>query len=331
MIDRERVPEQHLAALKNAVDRSNKQTAEHIREFYETPQEDKDNILFYHNQSHTQGVIRRGVSIGQVVAAVCPNKVSATDIEAIRLAAGKHDEVQLSKPVEVTLTAEDGRAWKMVKRQRATGENERLSAESLRDFVEREIIPSGLLEAQQVDDAIKGILLTTPGWDAANKTVVQPGFAESPFIAQAVALADLAGSGMEGAQTAVREAVALFWEEYMEIRRYKDEFLPSQSDRREQRIAEASVEQLYKGQIMDWLGRQVEFIQGRKNLIWGEIDSLNISEEGKQAVRNLFSNTNFEEAVNAVVELRNNLIGLSFADCAKQLDAILYDEQPDQE
>lgn len=308
-----------LSQLHHLVDESNNESLARINGQFEVPSGDER--LYFHTRPHTRGVINRVTSIAEAVHKVSPEEVSASDIEAVRFGAGKHDEIQISKPIEVTVVDSQGKDRMLIKRQRATGLNEEESAESAQQFLDKEILPKGLMTKEQAEGAIKGILLTKPGFNVELGTVIQPGFADNPFIAQAIALSDLAASGMNGAEAAVYEAVGLFWEDFMSIRRYKEGV--SENDRREIRLGQLDIESFYKDQILGWLDAQVKFTKGRQKLVWGEIDSLNISEKGKNAVRELFSNENYENAIAAIKKFRNDLSSLSFEDCTKELDKVI--------
>lgn len=318
----EQTSRESLGLLKQLVTISNDQALDAIRRGYELPL--GDTRLYFHTRPHTRGIIRRSRLIGEVVHGAVPEEVSETDVEVTVFGAGRHDEIQISKSMEVVISDRFGEEWHMVKRQRATGENETASAAIAQEFAVRELLPRNLISQQQLDDVLKGIELTKPDFNKELHTVIQPGFADdtNPFIAQAIALADLAATGMHGSEVAKYEAAALFWEDFMSIRRYK-EALQADDMRRETRIDVLKIEAFYKEQLLTWLGQQIKFIQGRQQLVWGEIDSLHISAPGKKAVRNLFSNDNFDNAVRAVGKLQNELFDQDFVTCTRRIDQLV--------
>ncbi|OGG15374.1 hypothetical protein A3D77_07585 [Candidatus Gottesmanbacteria bacterium RIFCSPHIGHO2_02_FULL_39_11] len=112
----------------------------------------------------------------------------------------------------------------MVKRKRALGNNEQSSAKLAIEYmtgVNKETGEEVFTESdrQKVQEAI---LLTVPNFDVSLGTVTQPEFVKykGNLVAQAVALADLGGGGMEGSGTARWEADSLYIEDNLDIAQY---------------------------------------------------------------------------------------------------------------
>lgn len=261
---------------------------------------DRDHRLFYHDRWYTEGVVSRTVRIMESLHAANPTKVTTRDILLAKLAAGFHDVIQVSEPSE---KIDDlGKVAKV--RKRATGDNEKDSAASAVKFMtDVNALYNGsdaVFTPKDIADLTEAIMLTTPtGWDG--NTVFAPEFSNASLITKAVQLADLGGSGMDGAEVAIYEALSLFAEEQMDFRADSDRLLVGS---RRDGVALEDLDS-YKARLLGWLERQENFVNGRKMRVRGEIASFS-DQVMRDSVNDLFKDSLFDDSVAALKKLHED-------------------------
>lgn len=265
-------------------------------------------VFPYHGVKHTSSVIYRTKKILEAMGA------SKRDVLLGMLAAAFHDTVQNWD------FHEDG-----IKRARKTHQNEQDSAGEAREFMEdlNERFGSVVFtqdDIERVENAIN--LGTVPGFDQELGTVIQPGVEQSDDpIVHAIALADIGGGGMlnikkdldlsKGTQaldkqTAFWEATTLFREENLDILTaiHNGEKLSNETKAK------------YKERMINWLGAQVNFINGRETLIDSEIERVpGLTNRQRRKVRALFSN--FQASKDLLSQKQKTLSKRSFKQVAK--------------
>lgn len=262
-----------------------------------------ENQLAYHASTHTRGVISRTESILTAIKKANSDSelVINRDIELGRFAAAWHDTVQSWQPN--TLRDTEGRAT--VKRKRDIGNNERVSADFALEYMDS-VNKQTRGMVFTLDDQRKvreAIILTIPNYDVSLGTVTQPEFAnhKGNLIAQAVALADLGGGGMEGFKMARWETDSLFVEDNIDITEYLKCY--KETGRRD-----LYKEAFYRERMLAWLKSQLRFSQGRQLQLQEEIT--NMDTRAQQPVRQLF--TKYEETLRGIQTLIDNRQKMDF-------------------
>ncbi len=301
---------------QRVVETAHAQVVSHIRRNYEAPENQLDSLLPYHRSPHTNGVHIRGDLIMATARAVDP-QISEEDQLAVGIGTLFHDVIQEWSLASV----QDIQGRWMIKRQRATGINEQKSASVAEAFLKEHVEAQGLLDSRHSQDITAGILLTTPSWSKQYNTVVQAGFAEAPFIAQVIALADMSGVAIHGKEIAVYEAAALFLEENLDVAWYKEAL---SGTRRTGSQRDMTLEAFFHERLLEWLDSQILFIEGRQELFYSEIDSLHTSDAAKNAIRQLFKRENFTAAMEAIHGFRDHVARQTdFMQWTHQLDTVL--------
>lgn len=238
----------------------------HIERQFDQAERPED-LLPYHGHWHTSSVIRRADRIAGAVKRACPSLLSDWHWELSGIAAAFHDIVQNWE----TSPGQDDR----VIRRRLTGRNEAASAEEAIRAM-REFVGYSADDELLVEEAIHA---TVPGWDPRNNTVLQPNlFPDSPSVVRIVALADLAGAGMDGPECFLEEGARLFREDQIAM----GTVIRSLSARSDI----SSKQEDYKERLLAWLRTQAGFVCGRQARLEEELG--NWPEPAKQAVRELF-------------------------------------------
>ncbi|HEX7042369.1 MAG TPA: hypothetical protein VF189_03905 [Patescibacteria group bacterium] len=276
----------------------------------------RDSRLFYHSKWHTEGFIARAEAIFDAVEKVDPNSLGATKEEreeardVLRLAGAFHDTIQIS--IVDPNQKPDASGMTPKKRLRATGENERQSAEAATLYMKKVNAVAGHIVYYDsfISSVNKAILLTDPTGGWTGKTISVPGFVNADILSQITQLADLGGTGMDGRNVGVYEALSLFAEENMDFRGDVDKII--YSTRRQQVLPSENRQEWYKTRLINWLSAQQNFIEGRRELILGagnesmgkEINALKVSTDAKKAVKALFVEKNFAGSIEELEKLK---------------------------
>ncbi|HRH24340.1 MAG TPA: HD domain-containing protein [Candidatus Paceibacterota bacterium] len=233
-----------------------------IKERFETgPEEDR---LTFHNQEHTEGVVRRAEAIAKAM------HLPVREQLLTKIAAAFHDVVQKWEP--------DAKESGAVMRKRMVRVNEQESADEAVAWMRA----SGESFTQEEEALVRAaITATVPTWDPENGTVKQTDLESDVHpITRAVALADLGAAGMETA-VSNKEGIALFAEENID---FTNAVRDSKGD--VTRIPEADQEQ-YQRRCVRYLQQQVTFIEGRQKRLEVELEGL--AEPARSNVAALFS------------------------------------------
>lgn len=302
MSEREQNPESELELLKESVDRGVTLALEEVRERFEDAADVRDRLPF-HNVDHTEGVIRRTVTILQTLREIDPERVSEREVELGRLTGGFHDTVQTWSTQEIP----DGEAIKVMRR-RNVGTNEQASGAEARKFMksENERLGSEMYSEADQDLVVSSIDGTVPAYDGKRGTAIQPNVSStSPVLAKAVALADLGIAGMEGPEKYALTGDALFREENIDILIALHEGQPVSDDDRER----------FRRRMLSWTGSQSGFVKGRQQAFAEEINSF--SEVEQKALRLLFRH--FDETSTAAEALSQRRQAMSFEELARDM------------
>jgi hypothetical protein len=252
----------------------------------------------YHSIGHTEGVVRRTGLLLRTMRDADPAYVTERDIELGALAAWFHDTVQASDQAQQDFGLPDGRKVRCLKRIRRSGnrprQNEYESAEWAALLMGDTYTPHDRVIVAEA------ILATCPGWDPANRTVLQPYLkTNSPPVARALALADLGAAGMDGVGY-LTDAPTLFRVENLdvlaELKRptgggFGKVELPAW--RGDAQDGTVPLTFAWRQRLMAWYGVQLPFVQGRLARLEKELEGLPSPVRG--AVRGLFCK--FQEAI----------------------------------
>ena len=268
------------------IEEGKKEALEEIKEKFENPTEEKENLDF-HNTRHTKDVIRRTKEILTKMREAEPPFISEEDIQLGKLAAAFHDTVQnwQENPVK------EGRFSKTM-RKRDTGENEKASAEMAKDFMEEtnEKEKEEIFTDTDKEQLEQAIMATAPGWDPENKTVIQPNLKkESSYVSRALALADIGAAGMEGPEKFLEEGDALFREENIDLKDIAKNPAGLSADEKK----------YHQKRMVSWSYQQILFAQGRKALFRQETRDLPENMQ-KKLTSEIF--TKFDKTIKGVVE-----------------------------
>ncbi|HET9946447.1 MAG TPA: hypothetical protein VFQ63_00075 [Patescibacteria group bacterium] len=268
-----------------------------------------ENRLAYHTRPHTEGVISRTGTILRAIqqANSATNLVTDRDVALGEFAAAWHDTVQHWQPNNVP----DAQGQEMRKRKRALGDNERDSADLAVAYMKAANKQLGnVFSRRDMKVVEEAIMLTVPNFDVALGTVTQPNFAKykGNLVAQAVALGDLGGGGMEGFPTARWESDALFVEDNLDFEAYRRTYQEADRERRLSSVREPDREQLYQARMIGWLESQIRFSKGRQGQLQQEIASMDTRVQ--EPVRQLFSH--YDEALTAVQSFVNQRRSMDF-------------------
>ncbi len=251
-----------------------------------------ENQLAYHRRSHTEGVISRTGLILKAIQHANPGTSFVTDRDVAlgEFAAAWHDTVQESKPNDVT----DAQGYVMKKRKRALGDNERESADLAEGYMRSVNKQMGrVFSRKDIQIVREAIMLTVPNFDVTLGTVTQPNFAKHKrnLIAQAVALGDLGGGGMEGFSTAQWESDSLFLEDNMDFAAFRKAYENlAMSNRRLAALRVPLTEGWYHDRMTRWLESQLRFSEGRQGQLQQEIATMD--QRAQEPVRQLFTKYN---------------------------------------
>ncbi len=253
-------------AFKESVTRGVSYALKEVRHRYDYPLNPRD-CLPYHNHQHTVEVIDRTNEI--LLAA--PDLVTTRDLYLARFAAAFHDIDQTWEEVEDVTTK-----FPILKRKRKVGEVERKSFEEAKKFMDEENLAGKIFDTPDYEIVEASIMATVPHFE--NGTVTQPYVTNtSPFIAQAIALADLGVAGMVGFPSFLRDTDSLFREDNLD-------FVDITLDRRA--LSEAH-KRFLRERVLDGVQRQIRFAEGRRD--YHESELANLPLEARGVVRALFN------------------------------------------
>jgi len=284
------------------------------------------NQLFFHTRPHTRGVIARTDTILSTIQQTNADAALVTDRDRAlgRFAAAWHDSVQ--HPLEPSVVL-DSNGVAVQKRKRAFGDNEKDSALLAEGYMRKVNEHMGDVFTEEDIQMVRGaILITVP--DYAGGTVVQPSFAayRDTIVAQAVALADLGGAGMEGFSTERWQSDALFIEENVDFAAYRRVYQGAARDRRLASFREPETEGRYHTRMIAWFTAQIAFMTAREVHLEEELDAMNIDGQTRQHVRQLFHH--YDEVRSEIASLLVQRQGMSFREWMSELDFSL--EHPPQ-
>ncbi len=278
--------------FRTAIDRGITEALSIIQQRFERTLKVEDR-LEYHRRKHTEGVISRVEKILRAIQQVNPGTdlVTDKDIALGKLAAAWHDTVQQWQ----SNSDVDAQGNEIVKRKRPFGENEKASVKLVEAYMRTINKEAGktIFSERDIQVVREAILLTVPNFDKTLGTVTQPDFAKykGNLVAQAVALADLGGGGMEGFSTARWEANALFVEENLDFAAYRRAYRQAQEGKETAR--DPQQEQRFHKRMIDWVEAQIRFNQGRQRQLQQEIASMD--PRAQESVKQLF--VKYDEAV----------------------------------
>lgn len=236
---------------------------------------DPKEVLSYHNVDHTKSVIERYTRIVSLIREIDPNLISIREIQIGQLGSAFHDDVQnFVEKIEIekdTINGMPNPFAGMEKKVRArdTINNEEESYKPAIMYM-HEVNKTKPNTFTKVDEDMlhQQIAVTVPDFDIENKTVFQPNLNKNSKIVDiALALADINGAGIDGAEQFINEGNALFREENLDI-------MEAVFDMRNRQIIPEEDKEYFKHRIILWSQIQPAFAQGRKNLLDKEIASL---------------------------------------------------------
>ncbi len=271
-----------------------------IKEAYEKAADEK-NCLPFHNQSHTNAVIRRAEFILRAMKDG-GTPVSMHDFDLLRLSAAFHDVIQNWQEERIS----EGDFTK-IRRKRFIGDNEKDSIKTAHEFMENanQENKSGVFSEQDKAVLQEAIEATVPGFNP-KLGVTQPNLKkESHPITRALALADLGTAGMNGPEKFLKEGDLLFKEENLDIL----EALKNPSALSDKQKG------YFKKRILAWVKFQETFARGRKELLEKEVEGL--PETAKEKIRQLFNK--FDESIKAAEENSQKRQNMTFEELARDL------------
>lgn len=275
-----------------------------------------ENRLAYHSLTHTKGVIKRTTQILKAIQLANPkaNIITPRDIGLGKIAAACHDTVQ---HWYVTSLA-DQSGVVINKRKRLFGDNERKSADVAEAYMEAVEYQLPVVFTPEDKQTVReAILLTIPTFDKELGTVTHPEFykLKDNLVAQAVALGDLGGGGMEGARTARWEADTLFLEDNMSFTTYRNTYktLPAGS-------RSMVLEEIYHKHMLAWLDSQLRFIQGRQKLLRQDVAYMKT--QAQEPVMKLFSH--YSHAYRSIDKLMHERKTMDFDRWMMDIDTTLH-------
>lgn len=287
--------------MKSYADEAVDRAVSLVKERYENSQDELENLPF-HNDAHTEGVIRRTEMILSTIQAADPRLVSERDISLGRLAAAHHDTIQRWEENSVV----DGMFTKVL-RKRFAGVNEKESANAGIATMDEMNAREGQLIFSENDKTLlrEAIEATVPAWDPLHKTIMQQNLNdESSLIARAVALADLGTAGMDGPKSFVAEGKTLFREENLDILK----------DIRSGHVSEEQQE-YFKQRMVGWLKSQSGFVRGRQARLIIELQAVPMS--ARDSVTALFHK--FDESILASEAMAHLAEQMSFEDLKREM------------
>ncbi|MFC1632626.1 hypothetical protein ACFL1U_00575 [Patescibacteria group bacterium] len=268
--------------------------------------ENPEDNLDFHNSRHTLAVIDRTERILKTIQKHQPEIVDAYTLQLGRYTASQHDTVQEWDPAEKDFPGFDD---KIIFRQRRASHNEATSAELGVAKLDKANKEAGLEIFSEADKNIvaEGIMATVPGYDVEHQTVIQPNLKpDSQIISYALALADLGGAGMDGAEAFKNEGDALFREENLDIAKA---FRENISLTEEQKV-------FYKVRMQQWTESQANFSLGRKTLLSEELPSM-LNFKSQTALRELFNK--FDESIAGAQESAERRATMTFEELAQDM------------
>lgn len=268
----------------------------------------RENRLTFHGIQHTQGDIFRTEAILIAIQRANPGTdlVTEKDIALGKLAAAFHDIVQ-----KWEIRSEvDAQGNEVKKRIRASGENEKASADLAESYMRSLNKSTGnMFSERDIQVVREAILITIAKYDKTSGRITQPDFAkyQDNLVAQALALADLGGSGMEGFPTARWATVAHFIEDYPDVAAYAQLYSQSQGDERKMK-RDIQKEQQFHKMFTAWLESEVRFNQGRQEQVQREIASMDPGVQ--EPVKNLFAR--YDEVITGLQAFTNEIKTMDF-------------------
>lgn len=271
---------------------------------------DPKEVLSYHNVDHTKSVIERYTRIVSLIREIDPNLISIREIQIGQLGSAFHDDVQnFVEKVEIekdTINGMPNPFAGMEKKVRArdTINNEEESYKPAIAYM-REVNKTKPNTFTKIDEDMlhQQIAVTVPDFDIENKTVFQPNLnKDSKIVDIALALADINGAGIDGAEQFINEGNALFREENLDI-------MEAVFDMRNGQIIPEKNKEYFKQRIIIWSQIQPAFAQGRKNLLDKEISSL--SPAIQTALKEKIFNK-FDESIGATKKLLSERKNMNF-------------------
>lgn len=271
---------------------------------------DPNEVLSYHNVDHTKSVIERYMRIVSLIREIDPNLISIREIQIGQLGSAFHDDVQnFVEKVEIekdTINGMPNPFAGMEKKIRArdTINNEEESYKPAIAYM-REVNKTKPNTFTKIDEDMlhQQIAVTVPDFDIENKTVFQPNLnKDSKIVDIALALADINGAGIDGAEQFINEGNALFREENLDI-------MEAVFDMRNGQIIPEKNKEYFKHRIILWSQIQPAFAQGRKNLLDKEISIL--SPAIQTALKDKIFNK-FDESIDATKKLLDERKSMSF-------------------
>lgn len=262
---------------------------------------DGQNPQIYHVRKHPEIVIDRVERLGGRIMEVAPQLLTLHQFHTARLDGAAHDVIQAFDSNEDAGTIRE-------KRVRHRGPNEKDSGDELVDYM-RSVNEKFLKEngyeifseddIAQVDPTMKG---TEPEWDKIRQTATQPHInTESPIEAKLVGLADLGGSGMDGAKQYIKEGNS----EFLEVRIGITRALTNATNDSRGLDSLTEEDKKYIGsEIKEWLNSQINFVEGRKYYLDQELSHFNNPELSEILKIEQFNSTNL---MNLLKQLRKEL------------------------
>jgi len=251
---------------------------------------DPDSNLDFHNTRHTESVVQK---IGQILKTMQDGgtDISEKDLALGKIAAAFHDSIQNWQEQKVL---DPTTGLEKIMRQRFIGQNEKDSADLAIKFIENtnQQKKEDVFSAEDQEILRQAVDSTVPGFDPAQKTVVQPNLKEKSHpVTLALALSDLGTAGINGGEAFVKEGSDLFREENLDIKRIlKSGRVPTDTEK-----------EFFRNRMLAWSKFQPLFAQGRKNLLEKEISSL--PDNAKENLRQLFSK--FDESIQTATKKAN--------------------------
>jgi len=292
-------------SLESRVDEGIEQALAIVKARYEDSP-NPDDVLEFHNRAHTNDVVRRAHVILEMIADSDPQSVSERDLQRGRIAAAFHDVWQ-----EYDITPDpdlDGSRTRVIRKKRS-GSNETKSADEAISFMRESNEREGAVFTNDDEVVVReAIMATVADYDPELRTAYQKNLRpESGVVAHALALADLAGAGMDGPDQFFKEGAAFFREDNMDVSRAMRALRggePMSDD-----------DKAYYGERMRaWFALQVDFARGRRDRFMKELEGLPAA-ASQRLSEALFAR--FDSSIEAAEKRAEDVQGMSFEDRAR--------------
>lgn len=253
-----------------------------------------ENPQIFHVKKHSEDVLRRGQFLVSLVNKIMPGFVSLVQLQRLRTAAAFHDSIQ-DYSVENPGTIKEVRIRKRGPNEEGSGQEASSEMRNINEITGEEVFNNQ--DQSIVSKAVSNG--TFVEWDGGLGTVVQTRVSkESSLEEKFMALIDIGGAGMDGAEQYILEGNAEFRELKIGITRVITQALSLEDGL--SKISAEDREYISK-EIRSWLAdSQVRFVQGRQRRLETELGWFDNEQVEEGLRREGF--TKFEESIKAAQE-----------------------------